>query len=73
MADASTACTDLDSSSYLPLPSTTRELNDLNVIVDGLIAQGRITKDTTIALGGTRNAQENKWINSDGRKSLILK
>ena len=68
---AKKACTDLDSTSSLPIPTTPQQLSDLNVIVDGLVAQGKFTWDKTVALGGTNLAQSGKWTNSGGRKRVF--
>ena len=40
------------------------------MIVDGLVAEGKFTGDKTVALGGTKLAQDNNWVDADGRKEI---
>ena len=70
IADAKQACTNLVASSSLPLPTSAEELSDFNLIVDGLVTQGKFTRDKTVALGGTKLAQDNDWKKADGRKEI---
>ena len=56
----------------MPIPTTSQQLSDLNVIVDGLVAQGKFTWDKTVALGGTSLAQSGKWTIAAGRKGFCI-